>query len=98
MIIPLGLHHLASLELAKSVLEIGERTLCFTDGGLIAAEDVGIGGGLAKKLGGLEDLAFCLYPLVDVLDLLVQLVRLGRDGMSGGGDGMDGRRTIVEGE
>ena len=92
------LHHLAGVQLAESVLEIGEGAFCLADLGVVSAEDIGVAGGLTEVLGGLEELALGLDALVDILDLLVQLVRLGRDGMSGGGDGMDGRRTIVEGE
>ena len=71
MIFSLRLHHLASLELAKSVLEIGERTLCFSDSGIVSPEYLGVISCLAEELGGLEDFALRLDTFVDVLDLLV---------------------------
>ena len=82
------LHHLAGVQLAESVLEIGEGAFCLADLGVVSAEDIGVASRLAEELGGLEELALGLDALVDILDLLVQLVRLGdvvRDGHGGMG-------------
>ena len=57
--------------------------LRLANGGIVAPQDVRVGGGLAEELGRLEDLALGLYPLVIVLNLLVEPVRLQRS-VSGG--------------
>ena len=78
MIVTALLSHLARVQLAEGVLEIGERTLCLANLGVVLAEDIGVARRLADELGGLEELALGLDAFVDVLDLLVQLVRLRR--------------------
>ena len=89
IVTPLLLGHLACVQLAESVLEIGEGAFGLADLDIVPAEDIGVAGGLADELGGLEELALGLDALVDVLDLLVQFVRLGEDmwvGSAGGGE------------
>lgn len=76
MITSLRLHHFARLQLPESVLEIGERTLSLSNGGIVPPQHLGVAGRLAEELGRLKDLALGLDTFVDVLDLLVQLVRL----------------------
>ena len=76
MITALRLHHFTRLQLAESVLEIGEGTLCFANGSIVSPQNFGIVSCLAEELGRLEDLALCLDTFVYILDLLVQLVRL----------------------
>ena len=72
----MGEHHLLVLEFTEGVLKIRELSLSFSDLCFIAPKDIGIGGGLAKKVGGFQNLAFGLDALVDVLDLLVDVRRL----------------------
>lgn len=76
MIVALGQHHFTSLKLTEGVLEIGDGPFRISYRSLVAPQDLRIVGCLAEKLGGLEDLALCLYPLVDILYLLVELMRL----------------------
>ena len=78
MIVTALLSHLARVQLAEGVLEIGERSLGLTDLGIVPTQYIGVGGRLANELGGFEELALRLDALVNVLDLLVQLVRLVR--------------------
>ena len=53
MIVTALLSHLARVQLAEGVLEIGERPFRFTDLGVVLAEDIGVVGGLTDELGGL---------------------------------------------
>ena len=78
MIVTALLSHLARVQLAEGILEIGERTLGLANLSIVLAQNLRVTGRLADELGGFEELALRLDALVHILDLLVQLVRLKR--------------------
>lgn len=67
---------LASLQLAKGVLKIGERAFRIPNRCIVPPQNVWVCRSLTKKLGCLENLALRLYAFVDILDLLVELMCL----------------------